>query len=288
MKKVVLIILTIFSFNSAAYTEEPKPTPEPETIMLDSGRQLKKTFYENGQLRTMRMYKDKKLDGISKVFYKNGEVAYIDTYVNGEKSKRIAYDQYGRLKFEQDYPIMAQLASTLPPLVPPPSTVQTSNEPSDLKQATPQTKEGKALDDISVGDGTYSLGLAANFTSSDGINSGGLGVSVSRFISDYFFPGISLSFSLAEDYTNLALGFPLRAVFNQRNRFLPFIGFTPGLWYVKIGSDSETSFYLDVSVGFAYILVKHVGLTAHFAYQRVFLGSGFNIFTVPVGLAFYF
>jgi len=49
-------------------------------------------------------YKNDKLEGVSKTYYKNGEYMYIDTYKNDKKINRKAYTEEGQLKFEQDYP----------------------------------------------------------------------------------------------------------------------------------------------------------------------------------------
>ena len=43
------------------------------------------------------------LHGVVKTYYQNGALLYKDTYKNGEKINRKAYDSEGRLKFSQDY-----------------------------------------------------------------------------------------------------------------------------------------------------------------------------------------
>ncbi len=48
-------------------------------------------------------YKDNKLNGLCKKYYENGGIHYIDTFGNGEKVRRSAYDKEGKLDFEQDY-----------------------------------------------------------------------------------------------------------------------------------------------------------------------------------------
>ena len=62
-----------------------------------------KGYYENGQLLGEYNYKDGKQEGITKVYYKSGEIKYIDTYKNGTKINRKKYDKEGKLEFEQDY-----------------------------------------------------------------------------------------------------------------------------------------------------------------------------------------
>jgi len=59
--------------------------------------------YESGALRAEFNYKGGKKEGISRVYYPNGEIQYIDTYKNGQRTNRKAYDEKGKLEFEQDY-----------------------------------------------------------------------------------------------------------------------------------------------------------------------------------------
>ena len=44
------------------------------------------------------------MEGIFKGYYKSGGIAYIDTFKNGQKINRKAYDKIGKLKFDQNYP----------------------------------------------------------------------------------------------------------------------------------------------------------------------------------------
>ena len=48
-------------------------------------------------------YKDGKQDGKFKEYRKDGSLEYLDTYKNGVKLNRKAYDEEGKLKFEQNY-----------------------------------------------------------------------------------------------------------------------------------------------------------------------------------------
>ncbi len=41
--------------------------------------------------------------GVAKYYYPNGVIKYLDTYYYGKKTKRKAYDEEGKLKFEQQY-----------------------------------------------------------------------------------------------------------------------------------------------------------------------------------------
>lgn len=85
------------------------------------------TFYPEGQLRNERRYNNSKLDGIfraydedgklffeieykngiqhgiDKTFYKSGTIEYKDLYSNGRMINRKTYDEYGKLKFNQNF-----------------------------------------------------------------------------------------------------------------------------------------------------------------------------------------
>jgi antitoxin component YwqK of YwqJK toxin-antitoxin module len=52
------------------------------------------------------IFKNGQKDGIYKWYYKNGNVKYKDIYQKGQKINRKAYDMGGKLKFNQDYPIL--------------------------------------------------------------------------------------------------------------------------------------------------------------------------------------
>ena len=62
-----------------------------------------KMYYESGKLEGEWIFKDGKHEGKSKIFRENGSIAYIDIYKNGVKVNRKAYDEEGKLKFEQNY-----------------------------------------------------------------------------------------------------------------------------------------------------------------------------------------
>jgi len=40
-----------------------------------------------------------------RIYYGKGGIKYIDTYKNGQKINRKAYDRRGKLEFNQDYPV---------------------------------------------------------------------------------------------------------------------------------------------------------------------------------------
>ena len=49
-------------------------------------------------------FKNEKLDGVCRTYYPSGKIHYIDTYQNGQKIKRQAYDEEGKLQSGQDDP----------------------------------------------------------------------------------------------------------------------------------------------------------------------------------------
>lgn len=55
-----------------------------------------KEYYESGKLKTEWNFKNDKLEGISKRYYESGGTKYIDTYKNGQKIDRKAYDEKGK------------------------------------------------------------------------------------------------------------------------------------------------------------------------------------------------
>jgi len=64
---------------------------------------ISKMYYETGKLLCELNYKNDKPDGIFKKYHENGEYAFIKTYSNGELIKKRAYDNKGKLEFEEDY-----------------------------------------------------------------------------------------------------------------------------------------------------------------------------------------
>jgi len=66
--------------------------------------EVKKEHYPSGELKIEYNYKNNRLEGITKWYYESGEILYIDTYKNGQKINRKAYDERGKLDFDQDYP----------------------------------------------------------------------------------------------------------------------------------------------------------------------------------------
>jgi antitoxin component YwqK of YwqJK toxin-antitoxin module len=69
---------------------------------------IHKQYYKSGALKTEASFRDGNLEGISKHYYDNGEIRYIDTYKNGQKIDRKAYDEEGKLEFEHGYPYVKQ------------------------------------------------------------------------------------------------------------------------------------------------------------------------------------
>lgn len=64
-----------------------------------------KSYFKSGSLKAKWNYKGDQLDGITRIYYKSGGIKYIDTYRGGYKINRKAYDNRGKLEFDQDYPI---------------------------------------------------------------------------------------------------------------------------------------------------------------------------------------
>jgi antitoxin component YwqK of YwqJK toxin-antitoxin module len=64
-----------------------------------------KSYFENRSLKAKWNFKGDQLDGITRIYYKNGGIKYIDTYRDGYKTNRKAYDSRGKLEFDQDYPM---------------------------------------------------------------------------------------------------------------------------------------------------------------------------------------
>lgn len=61
-------------------------------------------YYRNGILYGEDNYTNDMQEGISRDFYENGEVKYIDTFKKGKKLNRKMYDENGKQIFSQDYP----------------------------------------------------------------------------------------------------------------------------------------------------------------------------------------
>ena len=66
---------------------------------------ITKSYYRSGSLRVEWNYRGDQLDGITRIYYGKGGIKYIDTYKNGQKINRKAYDHRGKLEFDQDYPV---------------------------------------------------------------------------------------------------------------------------------------------------------------------------------------
>jgi len=65
---------------------------------------IAKSYSKNGSLKAKWNYKDDQLNGMIRIYYKSGGIKYIDTYRGGYKVNRKAYEQRGKLEFDQDYP----------------------------------------------------------------------------------------------------------------------------------------------------------------------------------------
>ena len=88
---------------------------------------VKKKYYDNEILKSKCQYKNNKKEGLSKFYYKsgdllteciynngkkrfvktyskNGEIAFMETYKNGQVQTMKVYDERGKLYFEHKYP----------------------------------------------------------------------------------------------------------------------------------------------------------------------------------------
>ena len=65
---------------------------------------MTKAYFQNGSLKTRWNHKGDQLDGVIRTYHKSGGIKYIDTYRDGHKINRKAYDSKGKLEFDQDYP----------------------------------------------------------------------------------------------------------------------------------------------------------------------------------------
>jgi antitoxin component YwqK of YwqJK toxin-antitoxin module len=81
-EKGILELIEIFEKGEVSYTKE---------------------FFENGNIKSEWTWKDGLLDGFCRTYWKNGQVASLDTYRKGRLMKRIVWDETGRMKFEKDY-----------------------------------------------------------------------------------------------------------------------------------------------------------------------------------------
>lgn len=62
-----------------------------------------KYYYENGVMSDEVNYINDKLSGTTKIYWQNGVIAYIDTYQNGEKTSRKAFNKFGKQLWFQKY-----------------------------------------------------------------------------------------------------------------------------------------------------------------------------------------
>ncbi len=75
-----------------------------EENFKDDKLEGKTTIYRpDGSVSVEWNYHNDKPDGVTKVYYHSTVVQYADTYKDGVKINRKAYDEEGKLKFEQNY-----------------------------------------------------------------------------------------------------------------------------------------------------------------------------------------
>ncbi len=66
--------------------------------------EVRKEYYESGQLQGEGNYKDGKQEGIAKYYHENGQLQAGANFKNGVIISEKKYDSDGNLEFEQDYP----------------------------------------------------------------------------------------------------------------------------------------------------------------------------------------
>lgn len=103
---------------STGNSEQEGSDSKKEVIQLSGEHKLVKTYYDDGKLKSEWNFKGNKPSGICKIYYKSGEIAYIDTYLDGEKINRKAYDPEGKLKFDENYPSLQLKVETTESVVP--------------------------------------------------------------------------------------------------------------------------------------------------------------------------
>ena len=115
-KSAVLLTVVIMLINSTVYAEMRKEYYESGQLKTDAnfkdGKQegITRTYYESRKVETERNFKDGKPEGISKGYYKDGNVRYISTYKNG-KIEGVSKSYYesgrlmGELNFKDDKPV---------------------------------------------------------------------------------------------------------------------------------------------------------------------------------------
>ncbi len=107
----LILAIVIMLINSTAYAEVRKGYYESGQLKAELNYKygkregICKFHYDSGQLQLKVNFKDGKRHGLTKEYRPNGNVLYIDTYKNGTKIHRKMYDKRGKLEFEEKYPI---------------------------------------------------------------------------------------------------------------------------------------------------------------------------------------
>ena len=111
MKNIkVLTILFLILFLSAIGCSEVRryyyeSGELKEEANYKKGKQdgLTKTYYESGALRWKANYMESKQEGLTKEYYRSGEIFYIDTYKDDQLIKKKTCDETGKFVLEQDF-----------------------------------------------------------------------------------------------------------------------------------------------------------------------------------------
>lgn len=153
--------------------------------------------------------------------------------------------------------------------------------------------------------GSWEAGLRASYQRLSGavINSQ---VTVGSFLGYYLlssvepFVGLSLDFQDARvdgggsaTAVNLSFGAGARASFELAERVRPYLALSPGLLLRtteidRFDAEDQLDFVLSVQAGVQVVLVPRVALDVGFAYDRIFSDEGEDLYSVPIGLSFFF
>lgn len=117
MKRVSLFVILVLAVLLAVINEQklyrttaPKPDPVVKKIEPIKNLDERKVegpvrmYYENGQLKAERVYKDSKLNGTYRMYYDNGQLKVEGTYKNDNMDGAFKYyNKNGQLQAEEVY-----------------------------------------------------------------------------------------------------------------------------------------------------------------------------------------
>ncbi len=106
----LILAITIILVNSTAYAEVRKEYYESGQLKAEGN--LKdgklegplKTYNPSGQLKAEGNFKDGKQEGITRIHSPSGQLQVEAYFMNGQLISKKKYDEDGNLESEQDYP----------------------------------------------------------------------------------------------------------------------------------------------------------------------------------------